>query len=80
MRENRASHRSDEKTHLAILPPVGDQTHDLPHTVASNMVNVSHALTHSATAEVCYFVCCELQTPTRVEVPLDPYIIVKTKV
>ena len=28
----------------------GAQTHDIPHTVATNMV--SHALTHSATAEV----------------------------
>ena len=31
------------------IAPVGDRTHDLPHTVASNMVNVSQALTHSAT-------------------------------
>ena len=31
---------------------IGFQTHDLPHTVASNMVKVSHALTHSATAAV----------------------------
>ena len=36
------------------IAPVGDRTHDLPHchTVASNMVNVSHALNHSATAAV----------------------------
>ena len=26
------------------IAPVGDWTHDLPHTVASNMVKVSHAL------------------------------------
>ena len=32
------------------IAPVGDWTHDLPHTVASNTVNVSHALNHSATA------------------------------
>ena len=32
------------------IAPVGDWTHDLPHTVASNMVNVSHALNHSATS------------------------------
>ena len=31
------------------IAPVGDRTHDLPHTVASNMVKVSHALYHSAT-------------------------------
>ena len=30
--------------------PVGDRTHDLPHTVASNMVKVSHALNHASTA------------------------------
>ena len=36
------------------IAPVGDRTHDLPHTVASNMVTVSHALTHSATAAVKY--------------------------
>ena len=31
------------------IAPVGDWTHDLPHTVASNMVKVSHVLKHSAT-------------------------------
>ena len=31
------------------IAPVGDRTHDLTHTVASNMVKVSHALNHSAT-------------------------------
>ena len=34
------------------IAPVGDRTHDLPHTVASNMVKVSHALTNSATAAI----------------------------
>ena len=34
------------------IAPVGDCTHDLPHTVASNMVKVSHALNHSATEAV----------------------------
>ena len=34
------------------IAPVGDRTHDLPHTVAPNMVMVSHALTHSATVAV----------------------------
>ena len=38
------------------IAPVGDRTHDLPHTVASNMVKVSHALNHSAT-EACYSQC-----------------------
>ena len=32
------------------IAPVGVRTHDLPHTVASNMDKVSYALTHSATA------------------------------
>ena len=37
------------------IAPVGDRTHDLPHTVASNMIKVSqsHALYHSATAAEC---------------------------
>ena len=30
------------------IAPVGDWTHDLLHTLASNMVKVSHALNHSA--------------------------------
>ena len=36
------------------IAPVGDRTHDLPHTVASNMVKVSHALNHSAMAAVIH--------------------------
>ena len=51
MRENRSSHLVGWKTHPTIAP-AGDRTHDLPHTVASIMVNVSHALPHSATAAV----------------------------
>ena len=31
------------------ISPAGDRTHDIPHTVASNMVKVSHTLNHSAT-------------------------------
>ena len=38
------------------IAPVGDWTHDLPHTVASNMVKVSHALNHSAT-ELWMWMC-----------------------
>ena len=34
------------------IAPVGVRTHDLPHTIASNMGKVSYALTHSATAAV----------------------------
>ena len=34
------------------IAPIRDWTHDLPHTVASNMVKVSHALNHSATEAV----------------------------
>ena len=32
------------------IAPVGVRTHGLPHTVASNMVKVSHASSHSAAA------------------------------
>ena len=39
------------------IAPVGDWTHDLPHTVASNMVKVSHALNHSATEAVLVRQC-----------------------
>ena len=34
------------------IAPVGDWTHDLPHTIASKMVKVSHILNHSATEAV----------------------------
>ena len=34
------------------IVPVGVRTHDLPHTLASNMGKVSHALTHSAVTTV----------------------------
>ena len=34
------------------IAPVGDSTHDITHTVASNMVKVTHALNHSATDAV----------------------------
>ena len=44
---------SDENSSY-YFAPVGDRTHDLPHTVASNMDKVSHALTHSATATYCF--------------------------
>ena len=30
------------------IAPVGDRTHDLPHTIISNMVKVYHAINHSA--------------------------------
>ena len=40
---------SDENSSYYIAP-VGDRNHNLPHTVASNMVKVSHALNHSATS------------------------------
>ena len=35
------------------IAPVGDRTHDLPHTLASNMVKVSHALNHCAHLLTC---------------------------
>ena len=41
------------------IAPVRDWTHDLPHTVASNMVKVSHALNHSATAAVACLLCSD---------------------
>ena len=53
MRENRASHLVGWKKNSSYyIAPVGDRTHDLPHTVASNVIKVSHALYHSATAAV----------------------------
>ena len=42
---------SDEKL-ILLYCPGRVRTNDLPHTVASNMGNVSYALTHSATAAV----------------------------
>ena len=47
MRKPYQSPGSDEK--LILIASVGDRTHDLLHTVASNMVKVSHTLNHSAT-------------------------------
>ena len=49
---NRASHLGRMKNSSYYIAPVGNRTHDLPHTVASNMVKVSHALNHSATEAV----------------------------
>ena len=49
---NRTSHLGRMKNSSYYIAPVGDRTHDLPHTVASNMVKVSHALNHSATEAV----------------------------
>ena len=37
------------------IAPTEDRTHDLPHTEASNMVKVSYAPNHSATAAPKYF-------------------------
>ena len=45
---NRTSHLGRMKNSSHFIAPDGDRTHDLPHTVASNMVKVSHALNHSA--------------------------------
>ena len=58
MRKPYQSPGSDETNHHTIIAPVGDRTHDLPHTVASNMGKVSHALNHSATAAVTCTVTC----------------------
>ena len=49
---NRTSHLDRMKNSSFYNVPVGDRTHDLPHTVASNMVKVSHSLNHSAPAAV----------------------------
>ena len=46
---NRTSHLGRMKNSSYYIAPVGDRTHDPPHTVASNMVKVSHALNQSAT-------------------------------
>ena len=40
------------KNESYYIASVGVRTHDLPHTVASNMVKVSNAPNHSATAAV----------------------------
>ena len=40
------------KSSSYYIAPVGDQTHDIPHTVASHIVKMSHALNHSATEAV----------------------------
>ena len=48
MREYQSPGRMKNSSYY--IAPVGVRTHDLPHTVASNMGKVSHALTHSATA------------------------------
>ena len=45
--ENLTSHLVRTKNSSYYIAPVGDWTHDLPHTVASNMVKVSH-VNHSA--------------------------------
>ena len=47
--ENLTSHLVRMKNSSYYIVPVGDWTHDLPHTVASNMAKVSHVLNHSAT-------------------------------
>ena len=64
MRENRTSYHhylspGRMKNSSYYIAPVGDRTHDLPHTVASNMVKVSHALTHAATVHI-QFNCVNL--------------------
>ena len=66
---NRTSHLGRMKNSSYYISPVGDRTHDLPHTVASNMVKVSHALNHSATVQsrvertrVCIFLICVVRT------------------
>ena len=43
-------HLGRMKNSSYYIAPIGDRTHDLPHTVASNMVKVSHALNHSVNA------------------------------
>ena len=58
MREKPCQSPGRMKNSSYYTAPAGDRTHDLPHTVASNMGKVSHALTHSATAAVSG--CCLL--------------------
>ena len=48
--------RGRMKNSSYYIAPVGDWTHDLPHTVASNMVTVSHALNHQSALEMCVLV------------------------
>ena len=40
--------RMKNSSYYIELTTHGDWTHDLPHTIASNMVKVSHALNHLA--------------------------------
>ena len=65
MRKPYHSPGSDEKLILLqmYIAPVGDRTHDLPHTVASNMVKVSHALNHSATEAVKILMLRNMEQP-----------------
>ena len=58
--ENLTSHLVRMKNSSYYIAPVGDWTHDLPHTVASNMVKVSHSLNHSATEAVTFMFSCWL--------------------
>ena len=51
MRKPYQSPGHDEKL-ILLYCPGRDWTHDLPHTVASNMVKLSHALNHSATEAI----------------------------
>ena len=50
------------------IAPVGDWTHDLPHTVASNMVKVSHTLSHSATEAVAKGVAVDIEESNKLSV------------
>ena len=69
---NRTSQLGRMKNSSYYFAPVGDRTHDLPHTVASNMVKVSHALNHSATEAV---LLCLIKKRSRVLDYIDRIII-----
>ena len=58
------------------IAPAGDRTHDLPHTVASNMDKVSHALTHSATAAVLMFMFNVFEAIGVIEIGVTSLLIV----
>ena len=57
------------------IAPAGDRTHDLPHTVASNMVNVSQAPNHSATDVLSLMVFFFFQVWDFVIVKDETYLI-----
>ena len=73
MRKSFQSPDRIKKNSSYCIAPAGNRTHDLPHTVASNTVKVSHTLNHSATVAVQSHVCttsseCDLHLKQVIEI------------